>query len=85
MAAILRMNKIKINAWRLRVGMPKKKKGVILNLPVRGTGLPCTDKRAHARVVSNLPIVSGAKITSFLTETPSESFKFYLIEESQNY
>ena len=34
---------------------------------VRGTGIPCNDKRAHARVVSQSAYHLVAKITSFLT------------------
>ncbi|SNZ01720.1 hypothetical protein SAMN06265377_3562 [Flagellimonas pacifica] len=55
----------------------KKKLGMELNLLVWGTGIPCNNKRAHARVVSHLLIVSLQKITSFQTKTPSESFKCF--------
>ena len=61
------------------------KKGAELNLSTSGTGIPCNDKRAHARVVSRLLIVPLQKITSFLVGTPSESFKYVLNEESQIY
>jgi len=58
---------------------------VKLNLSDRGTGIPCRDKRAHARVVSQSTYHLPAKITSFLSEIPSDDFKYFLYEESQKY
>ena len=61
------------NSWEFTT----KKMSVELNLPNRGTGIPCTDKRAHARVVSQSAYHLSAKITSFLLETLSDSFKYF--------
>lgn len=52
-----------------------------LNLPTWGTGIPCNDKRAHARVVSLLLIISlQLKTPVFEVENQSECFNvlFYL-------
>ncbi len=40
-------------------------KGVELNLPTGGTGIPWNDKRAHARDVSLLLILSFLKLPVF--------------------
>lgn len=61
------------------------KKGAELNLSDRGTGIPCNDKRAHAPGREQSAYCLVAKITSFLSETPSDSFKYVLNEESQKY
>lgn len=53
-------------------------KGVELNLPTRGTGIPVYDKRAHAEVVGTFTyLLVHIKITSFLVENLSNSFDYY--------
>ena len=42
-----------------------------------GTGIPCNNKRAHARVVSNLLIISLQKLPVFNGEIQSECFQCF--------
>lgn len=56
-----------------------KKKGVELNLLNWGTGIPCTNKRAHAMVVSKLLIISCAKITSFQFRESKRQLQIFYI------
>ena len=51
----------------LRGELIAKKMGAKLNLSSRGTGIPCNDKRAHARVVSILAYHLVAKNYQFST------------------
>lgn len=76
-------NKRKLNAEKKVAMNHIPKKGAELNLSDRGTGIPCNDKRAHAPGREQSAYCLVAKITSFLSETPSDSFKYVLNEESQ--
>ncbi len=51
-----------------------------------GTGIPCTDKRAHAPGREPIYLSSQVqKLPVFNSETQSDSFKYFLNEESQIY
>ncbi|RUA18582.1 MAG: hypothetical protein DSY83_01875 [Flavobacteriia bacterium] len=63
----------------------KKKLGVKLNLPASGTGIPCTDKRAHARVVSQSTYHLQCKNYQFSSERFKAIASNVLNEESQIY